>query len=101
MNAWSSALSIAHLIGLALALGSATVKVALLFRCRADSGFVPVYTKVAPVMTRLIVLGLILLTLSGIGSPWVGMPVFPLTPSSSTSTRTPASSAATASRCAP
>jgi hypothetical protein len=63
----SSILSLTHLIGLALALGSATVKLVLLARCSADQAFVPVYLKVARPITRQIVLGLVLLTLSGIG----------------------------------
>jgi hypothetical protein len=56
-----------HVLGLGLALGAATVKLVLLFRCRADGEFVPAFLKVARPVTRLIILGLILLTLSGIG----------------------------------
>lgn len=61
-----------HLIGLALAVGSSTVKLALLVRCIADPGLVPAYLKVVRPITRLLVLGLILLTLSGIGALALG-----------------------------
>ena len=37
MFAVTSLLSFTHLVGLALAVGAGTVKLALLFRCRADS----------------------------------------------------------------
>jgi hypothetical protein len=67
-----SFLTLAHLIGLALGVGAATVKVTLLLQTRADPGLVPVYIKVARPITRLIVIGLILLTLSGIGWLLVG-----------------------------
>lgn len=61
-----------HLIGLALAVGSSTVKLALLVRCIADPELVPAYLKVVRPITRLLVLGLILLTLSGIGALALG-----------------------------
>jgi hypothetical protein len=66
-----------HLLGLALGVGAATVKLILLFKCNADYGFVPVYIKVAKPITRQIVLGLILLTLSGIGWLLLGYPFTP------------------------
>ena len=62
-----SLLLLTHLIGLAWGLGAGTVKLGLLLRCKADYAFVPVYLKVAKPITRQIVLGLILLTLSGVG----------------------------------
>jgi hypothetical protein len=63
----ASLLLVVHLIGLALAVGAATVKLVLLLKCRADHAFVPVFLKVARPITRQIILGLVLLTLSGIG----------------------------------
>jgi hypothetical protein len=66
MFSWSSLLSFVHLVGLALGVGAATVKLALLIRCNADPTFVPVYIRVAKPITTQIVLGMILLTLSGI-----------------------------------
>lgn len=62
-----SFLTFAHLVGLVLGMGSATAKLTLLMKCRADVEFVPVYLKVARPITRLIIVGLVLLTLSGIG----------------------------------
>jgi hypothetical protein len=78
MDLLTSLLPIAHLIGLALAVGSATVKLALLLKCRTDETFVPVFMKVARPITRFIILGLVLLTLSGIGWLLVGYPFTPL-----------------------
>ncbi len=71
-------LSLAHLVGLALALGCATTKLVLLLRCRADPGFVPTYLGVARPVTRLLIMGLVLLTLSGIGWLLVGYRFTPL-----------------------
>ncbi len=76
MISMSSFLSLAHLVGLALGVGSATVKLILLVKCKADFAFVPVYLKVAKLITRQIVVGLVLLTLSGIG--WLLM-AYPFT----------------------
>jgi hypothetical protein len=71
-------LTVVHLVGLALGVGAATVKLVLLLRCRTDSGFVPVFLKVARPITRLIILGLILLTLSGVGWLVLGYGFTPL-----------------------
>lgn len=62
-----SVLLVAHLVGLALGMGCATAKWMLLLRCRADAGFLPAYRSVARPITRLIIVGLALLTMSGIG----------------------------------
>lgn len=72
MISWSSMLSLAHLVGLALGLGCATAKLSLLMRCKADHAFVPTYIAVSRPVTRLIILGLVLLTLSGIGWLFAG-----------------------------
>ena len=56
-----------HLIGLAMAAGSATTKLALLLKSKADPVYLKPYLAVAKVITRLIVLGLVLLVISGIG----------------------------------
>ncbi|HWR84206.1 MAG TPA: hypothetical protein VN285_12975 [Candidatus Deferrimicrobium sp.] len=63
---FSTLLYIVHFIGMALSVGAATAKVWLVIRCRFDSTFIPAYIKVAPVLTRLIVVGMIPLTLTGI-----------------------------------
>lgn len=68
-------LSVAHLGGLALGVGAATVKLVLLLKCKADSSFVPVYIKVTKPITRQIILGLALMTLSGIGWLLLGYPL--------------------------
>jgi hypothetical protein len=73
-----SLLSVVHLIGLALAVGSASAKLTLLLRCRTDHSFLPTYVAVARPVTRLIILGLALLTLSGIGWLLLGYPLTPL-----------------------
>ncbi|HSG80954.1 MAG TPA: hypothetical protein VLC48_01785 [Gemmatimonadota bacterium] len=78
MTSLPSLLSLAHLIGLALGVGCATAKLTLLVRCKADHAFVPTYIAVARPITRLIILGLALLTLSGIGWLLVGYPLTPL-----------------------
>lgn len=66
MTSLSTVLSLLHLIGLAFALGAATVKVYLVLRCLGDRGFIRLYLLIVRPITRIIVLGLVLLTLSGI-----------------------------------
>lgn len=68
-------LALIHLVSLAWAVGAATVKVVLLVRCRSDAAFVPVYLAVVRTLTRHIVLGLALLTLSGVGWLVMGYPM--------------------------
>ena len=58
-------LSLIHHLGLALGLGCATAKLVLLFKCKGDPAFLPTYVAVSRPITRLIILGLILLVLSG------------------------------------
>lgn len=72
MIQWSVVLSATHLIGLAPGIGSATVKLVLLLQCRADPGLAPTFLRVSRSITRLIILGMILLTLSGIGWLFLG-----------------------------
>ena len=78
MTSLPSLLSLAHLIGLALAVGGASAKLTLLLRCRTDHSFVPIYVAVAKPVTRLIILGLVLLTLSGVGWLLLGYQLTPL-----------------------
>jgi hypothetical protein len=77
MTSLPSLLLVAHLIGLALGVGCATAKLRLLVKCKADFAFVPAYLTAAKPITRLIVLGLGLLTLSGIGWLLLGYPFTP------------------------
>jgi hypothetical protein len=78
MPSLPSLLSLAHLIGLALGVGCATAKLRLLLRCKADHAFVPAYVAATKPVTQLIVLGLALLTLSGVGWLLIGYPFTPL-----------------------
>jgi hypothetical protein len=55
-----------HLSGLVLGVGAATVKIALVLAANRDRALVPAYIKVSRLITRFIVLGMVLLTLSGI-----------------------------------
>lgn len=66
MITFSVALMIVHIIGLALATGSATIKLTLLLRCKTDPSFYPVYFRIDTTLTRFIITGMILLTVSGI-----------------------------------
>lgn len=68
-------LMLTHLIGLAWALGAASVKVALLLRCQRDRSFIQAYLEVVGSVTRQLVAGLVLLTLSGIGWLLLGYPL--------------------------
>lgn len=77
MPSLSALLSLAHLIGLGLAVGAATVKLSLLLRCRANHAFVATYLAIARPVTRLIITGLALLTLSGIGWLLAGYSITP------------------------
>ena len=74
----SEIIMIVHVIGLVLAAGSATVKLLLLLKCNADYKFFPVYFQVAPQITRLIIAGMILLTLTGIAWIVIGYSLEPL-----------------------
>lgn len=74
ISLWSI-ITISHLFGLALGAGAATVKLMLLLRCRSNHDLVQVFLKIARPVTHLIILGLILLTLSGIGWILIGVPV--------------------------
>jgi hypothetical protein len=67
-------LTVGHLVGLALGVGAATVKLILLLKCRKNTAFLKVYVQVARTITRQIVAGMILLTLSGIGFLIAGFP---------------------------
>lgn len=75
MIAWPTLLSLAHLVGLIVGVGAATVKLTLLLKCAADHAFVPVYAAFAKYMTRHIIAGLVLLTVSGVGWLVLGYPL--------------------------
>jgi hypothetical protein len=52
--------------------GAATVKLVLLFKCKSNSDFVSIFLKVVKPVTMIIIIGQVLLTLSGIGWLIVG-----------------------------
>jgi len=68
----TSLLTIVHLIGLALGMGAATVKLVMLVQSSRDPALVPLFLRMSKLLTRHIILGLVLLTLSGIGWVLVG-----------------------------
>ncbi len=78
MTILTSLLTVVHLLGLALAVGASTVKSVLLLKCGVDPAFVPAFVKVVRLVTRQIVLGLILLTLSGVSWLLLGYGFTPL-----------------------
>ena len=63
---WPTFLVIIHVIGLALGVGAATVKLVFLYKSRSHTELIPVFFNVSRIVTPLIILGMILLTLSGI-----------------------------------
>jgi len=63
-----------HVLGIALGVGSATVKLLLLSKCRSNYDFFYTYFKVSKLITQLIVMGIILMTLSGIAFLIMGYP---------------------------
>jgi hypothetical protein len=65
-------LSLVHVFGLVLGVGAATVKLVLLFKCKSNSDFVSIFLKVVKPVTMIIIIGQVLLTLSGIGWLIVG-----------------------------
>jgi len=66
---WPTLLAIIHVIGLALGVGAATVKLVLLYKSRSNAELIPVFFDVSRIATPLIIAGMIMLTLSGIG--WI------------------------------
>jgi hypothetical protein len=71
----NSLLPVVHLLGLALATGAATVKAAMAFRALREPDFVRNFLSSRKLVAKFIILGLILVTVSGIawivqGYPW-------------------------------
>lgn len=67
----SEIIMLVHVFALVLAAGAATIKLLLLFKCKTDYKFFPVYFQVSGMLTKLIITGMIFLTLSGI--TWIIM----------------------------
>ena len=74
----STLLYIAHIVGVALGVGAATVKLVLLFKSKADNNFIPVFLRVVRPITRILISGLIIMTLTGIGWLIMGYSFTPL-----------------------
>ena len=68
MFSLSGVLTLVHLIGFALGVGGATVKLYLLLQSVSDFKLISSYLRVATTITRLIVLGIILLAVSGLAT---------------------------------
>lgn len=73
----SDILLLMHLFGLALGVGSATVKLVLLFKCRSNPEFVSTFKKVSKPITKILIIGLVLLTISGISWLIRGYSLYP------------------------
>lgn len=69
MKALAILVLLVHLIGFALAVGAATVKLSLVIRLNKHPEHFDQFSKEVKVITRLIITGIVLLILSGIG--WV------------------------------
>ena len=65
-------LLLVHLIGVALALGAATIKLNLVYKGSIHPELFSSYFRLVKPITRLLILGMILLTLSGIGFIIIG-----------------------------
>jgi hypothetical protein len=69
-----SIIGLIHNLGLAFGVGGATANLALMMKSRSDKEFTPVFMKASEPIAKLTFLGLILLTLSGIGFFVLGYP---------------------------
>lgn len=65
-------LLLVHLVGIALAVGAATVKLNLVMKGSSNPELFSSYFQLVKPITRLLILGMILLTLSGIGFFMIG-----------------------------
>ena len=73
-----SFLNFLHLLGLTFGVGGLTVKLRLLVKCNSDLDFVPVFFEVVKPITMIIILGQVLLTITGIGWMFLGYTFTPL-----------------------
>lgn len=67
MGTLPTLLFVSHLFGLAIGLGGATAKLVLVLRCYRDHTLISSYLRVSASLTREIIIGLVILALSGIG----------------------------------
>lgn len=75
MTFLSALLTVSHLVGLAMAMGSATVKLILLIRTTRDPSLVAAFARVSRPITHLLVAGLLILVASGLGWLFLGYPI--------------------------
>lgn len=75
MKIFSEILYVVHVIALSLAAGAAIVKMLLVFRCKKNYRFYNDYFKLAPMLSKLIIAGMVLLTVSGIAWIFTGYSV--------------------------
>jgi len=75
MSLLSTMLFLLHVLGMMLAVGSASTKLALLLKSKKDLEFLPVFIGADEIITKLIIIGLLLLTISGIGWLLMGYPL--------------------------
>lgn len=73
-----SLLTVIHIIGFIIGVGAATVKLVLLIKTNKNFSFIPDYLKVSKPITKQIILGQILVTLSGIGWLFLGYDFTPV-----------------------
>ena len=78
MSSLSTLLPLLHLVGIVLATGAATAKWTLLLRSRSDPAFLAIYLGAARPVTRLIIVGQVLATLTGISWLVLGYALAPL-----------------------
>jgi hypothetical protein len=78
VSSLTSLLALLHLVGIVLATGAATAKWTLLLRSRSDPAFLPVFLGAARPVTRLIIVGQVLATLTGITWLVLGYALAPL-----------------------
>lgn len=71
----NATLTIAHLIGVALGIGAGTVKFILLVQARRDTTRISTYLAVAPAITKVILIGMGLLIISGLAWLVTGYPL--------------------------
>ena len=71
-------LTLVHVIGICLGVGSATVKSTLLLKSRVDLQYIPAFIKIVKPVTRILIIGFILATLSGVTALILGYPLLPV-----------------------
>lgn len=72
MSALPTLLTTAHVIGLALGLGAATVQLALLVASRSDAALLAAYLRVAQPVTRVLITGIVTALFCAVIVLWIG-----------------------------